>query len=98
MEDKIYYCNLYDCYEGLLTEKQSKYFKDYYLEDLSLSEISENYEISRNAAFHQIKETKKKLNHYEKILKLYNKKEKIKNITKNIDEDIKRKIEEILEG
>ena len=57
MEDKIYYSNLYDCYEGLLTEKQKNYFKEYYLEDLSLGEISENYKVSRNAAYNQIKET-----------------------------------------
>ena len=98
MEDKIYYCNLYDCYEGLLTEKQSKYFKDYYLEDFSLGEISENYEISRNAAFHQIKETKKKLENFERVLKIYEKKEKIKIVIENIDENIKKQIEEILEG
>lgn len=96
MQDKIYYSNLYDCYEGLLTEKQKNYFKDYYLEDLSLGEISENYAVSRNAAYNQIKETIKKLQMYEHTLRLYDKKSKLKSL--KVDEKIKKKIEEILEG
>ena len=96
MENKIYYSNLYDCYEGLLTEKQKKYFQDYYLEDLSLGEISENYGVTRNAAFNQIKETIKKLQMYEDTLKLYDKKNKLKDL--KIDEKIKKQIEEIIEG
>ena len=29
MEEFIYYNNLYDCYNLLLTEKQRKYFEEY---------------------------------------------------------------------
>lgn len=96
MENKIYYSNLFDCYEGLLTEKQKRYFEDYFIEDLSLGEISENYEVSRNAAYNQIKETIKKLNHYEEVLKIYQRNEKIKDLIKQIDENVKKEIESLL--
>ena len=70
MENYIYYNNLYDCYQKLLTEKQRIYFEEYYFNNLSLSEISENYNVSRNAAYKQIQITIKKLIEYEEKLKL----------------------------
>lgn len=96
MDKTIYLTNLYDYYEGLLTEKQKEYFKNYYFDNLSLSEISENKNISRNAIHKVIKETENKLNHYEKILNLYEKSLKIKELIKKIDNDIKEKIEELI--
>ncbi len=38
---------LYDFYGELLTARQKEFFELYYLEDLSLSEIAEHYEITR---------------------------------------------------
>ena len=96
MDKTLYLINLYDYYEELLTEKQREYFKDYYFDNLSLSEISENKKISRNAIHKVLKETENKLNHYEEILKLYKKSLKIKEIIKNIDKKTKEKIEELI--
>ena len=42
MQKQILLTILYDYYGVLLTEKQQNYFKDYYFNNLSLSEISEN--------------------------------------------------------
>lgn len=89
---------LYDYYENLLTDSQKKYFEKYYFENLSLSEISENENVSRNAISKELKLTKEKLIFYEKNLKLYEKEKKLRNIIDNIDNDkIKKEIYEILD-
>ena len=96
MDKTIYLTVLYDYYGELLTEKQKKYFEDYYLENLSLSEISENEKISRNAVHKQIKETEKKLELYEEKLHLYHNAIQIRKIINPLAEDIKEKIEEFI--
>lgn len=92
----VYLINLYDYYGELLTEKQRQYFEDYYFNNLSLSEISENKGVSRNAIHKVIKETENKLEYYESKLQDYEKSVKIKELIKNIDKEIKNKIEEII--
>ena len=64
---------LYDFYENLLTEKQKRIFKLYYFHDLSLGEIAEECEISRQAVYDLLKRTEELLNEYEKKLNLYEK-------------------------
>ena len=49
MEEFVYYNNLYDYYKELLTLKQKEYFEDYYQNNLTLSEMADNYQVSRNA-------------------------------------------------
>ena len=96
-EDKtVYLINLYDYYGELLTEKQRQYFEDYYFQNLSLSEISENRNISRNAIHKGLKDAQNKLIYFEKVLNKFSKSEKIKKIIKNIDEKTKKEIEELL--
>ena len=94
MDNILYLTNLYDYYESLLTDKQRNYFKDYYFNNLSLAEISENYKVSRNAIYKQIKETVNKLNYYEEKLHLYKKSLKIKEIIKDLKE--KDEIEKLI--
>ncbi len=96
MKDRLYLISLYDIYGDLLTEKQREYFEDYYFNNLTLSEMSENYEVSRNAIHKQLKETETKLNKYENTLSILKKNERIKDIIKNCDEKIKEDILEIL--
>ena len=95
MEKRDYYIILYDFYSSLLTEKQREYFEDYYFNNLSLSEISENMGISRNAIHKSIKLIEKKLLFYEENLSLYKKSTKLKNIIEKIDD---KNIKNILEG
>jgi len=59
---------LYDLYQALLTEKQKKYFESYYFDNYSITEISENLDVSRNAVHDQLKKTVIKLNDYEQKL------------------------------
>ena len=55
MEDFVYYNNLYDIYGDLLTENEQNCFIDYYQDNLSLSEIAENKNVSRSAIGKTIK-------------------------------------------
>lgn len=97
MEDVIYFNELYDLYESLLTNKQKLYFEDYYFNNLSLSEMAENYGVSRNAIFKQIHITTDKLEEYEEKLELYKKKKVLEKVIFQIkDEKIKKQIEEII--
>lgn len=97
MEEIIYLNNLYDYYKELLTEKQKSYFEDYYQNNLTLSEIAENNNISRNAIHKQLKETVKILENYEEKLKIIEKNKKIiKLIKKEKNEKLLESIERIL--
>lgn len=96
MDRKIYLNNLYDYYSELLTDKQKEYFEEYYFNDLSLAEVAENNDVSRNAVHGQIKIIEEKLDFYEDKLRLYEKSCKIKEIIKDIDEEKKNKIEELI--
>ncbi len=97
MDKFIYYNNLYDYYKDLFTDKQKMYFEDYYFNNLSLAEIGENYGVSRNAVHNQLKIIENKLEEYEKILNLYEKKNKIIEILSDkIDNSIMDKIKRII--
>ena len=99
MEEFVYYNNLFDIYSELLTEKEKDNFKDYYQEDLSLSEIADEKNVSRTAIQKTIKNVIDKLNNYEAILHIYEKNSKIIEELKNNDiEEIRKKIREILES
>ena len=94
--DKLIYLNeLYDLYGELLTEKQQTYFKEYYFNNLSYGEISEKYNISRNASFKQLKIIEEKLIEYEEKLKLLYKKKKINDILNKVGDS---KLKEVLES
>lgn len=95
MENNIYISSLYDVYGELLTEIQKKYFEDYYFNNYSLSEISENYNVTRNAVHKSIKEAEKILNNFEEKLGYANKIKRIKEL--NIDNKIKEQIIDIFE-
>ena len=68
MEKKVQIGMLCEIYGKLLTEKQFNYINDYYNNDLSLSEIAENYNITRQAARDNIKKGENKLFEYEEKL------------------------------
>ena len=95
MDEVVYYNDLYDLYGELLTDKQRKYFEDYYFNDLSFSEMAEDYDVSRNATFKQVHIVMEKLDEYESKLKLYEKKNKLLEISNCIDNS---KIKEELEN
>lgn len=61
---------LFDFYGPMLTQKQNDIFHMYYDEDYSLSEIAEEFNISRQGVHDLIKRTEKCLLKYEETLKL----------------------------
>ena len=72
MNDRDYIILLYDYYGELFDDKKREYFEDYYFNNLSLGEISDNIGISRNAVHKVIKGVVDKLLFYEDKLHLYN--------------------------
>ena len=68
MEKNVKISILSELYGKLLTEKQFEFIDDYYNNDLSLSEIAENNNITRQAVRDIIKKGEKKLFEYEEKL------------------------------
>ena len=94
MDKTVYYSTLYDYYGGLLTDNQREIFEDYYFENLTLQEIADNNEVSKNAIHKTINTITKKLETYEEILKYDWKVTKIKELV--TDEKLLEEILEIL--
>lgn len=88
-----------DWYGDLLTDKQQDICDLYFKEDFSLSEISENYDISRAAVLDTIKRSKKLLEDYEKKLHLiekYHARKKIYDKIKELNiQEVNQYLEEI---
>ncbi len=89
--------NIYLIYKDLLTKKQQDYFKYYYFEDLSLSEISENMLVSKAFVGKTLKQIENKLNDLESTLKINTLYNKIKKISKNTtDKETKKELENLI--
>lgn len=88
MEEKVKISMLCQLYGKLLTEKQFIFLEDYYNNDLSLSEIAENNNITRQAVRDIIKKGEKKLFEYEEKLlfmkRTLNQEEKIEKVLKEL--------------
>ena len=96
MEKRQYYVVLYDFYGNLLNEKQQQYFEYYYFDNLSLQEISEELNVSRNAIHKSLKIIEDKLEFYEDKLKFYQKQQQLNLILEKIeDNNIKEQIKKL---
>lgn len=62
---------LFEFYAALLTDKQMNYIELYYADDYSLAEIAEEFKVSRQAVYDNIKRTEKILEDYEMKLHMY---------------------------
>ena len=70
MEPKVRQTYLYDFYGELLNEHQQRIFEAFVFDDLSLGEIAEDQDISRQAVHDMIRRSTKKLEEYENKLHL----------------------------
>ena len=97
MDKMIYLNTLYDIYKEMFTEKQQMYYEAYYFENLSLSEIADNNNVSRNAVHNQIKIIEEKLQELENILKINEKNNKIIKMLENkVDSKLLEEIKGIM--
>ena len=104
MEKKIELGMLCDIYGNLLTEKQKEVINDYANQDLSLTEIAENNNITRQAVNDIVKKGETKLLEYEQTLGIMKKQleteKQIQNIlselSKITDNSSDKKVERIL--
>ncbi|ABO50574.1 putative helix-turn-helix protein, YlxM/p13 family protein [Desulforamulus reducens MI-1] len=64
---------LNDYYGSLLTERQQNFIELYYGEDLSLGEIAEQYNVTRQAVHDTLKRAEQTLTNYEEKLGLVSK-------------------------
>ena len=62
---------LFEFDAALLTLKQMNYIELYYADDYSLAEIAEEFQVSRQAVYDNIKRTEKILEDYEMKLHMY---------------------------
>ena len=84
MEEKVEIAILLNLYGNLLTDVQKKYMEMYYNQDLSLSEIGELENITRQAVRTNLLKSKNKLFEYEKQLNFMQKEQKIKKILEKL--------------
>lgn len=106
MEKKVEVSVLCQIYGNLLTEKQFEFIDDYYNNDLSLSEIAENNDITRQAVRDVIKKGENKLFEFEEKLSIMKKMQKQEKQIQNIIEELNKitntssdkKIEKILDN
>ncbi|RYL92927.1 putative DNA-binding protein [Sporolactobacillus sp. Y61] len=74
MLEKVLRVNaLYDFYQPLLTPKQQEYLDLYYLNDLSLGEIAERCQVTRQAVYDNLKRAEHALEAFEEKLGLFRK-------------------------
>lgn len=85
MENREYLNELFDIYHGLLTEVEQDTFINYYREDLSLSEIANNKNITRSGVSKTLGIVIKKLKKYEELLKILNVKNRLNKGIQNKD-------------
>ena len=86
---------LLDIYGSLLTNRQLQILNTYYNEDMSLSEIAEEFDISRQGVLDNVKKGEKKLLEYEEKLHILenqeNRKSKIDKVLNTLSKDITQK-------
>lgn len=91
---------LYDFYGPLLKDRHREIFEQYILNDLSLSEIAQKYDITRQGVYDIVKRGSRKLEEYEDKLQLFRKfqmaKERLGKIEDLIREDREPEKEKLL--
>ncbi len=88
LEKTIYYCSLFNIYGELLTQKQQKIIESYVFNNLSLGEIAENFNISRQAVLDSVNKACMQLNNYEEKLHILKNNINIKKLLENVKNNV----------
>lgn len=81
---------LYDFYGPLLTQRQRLVFQRYYHDDLSLGEISEEFQITRQAVFDVLRRCEKALESFEAKLGLLARHQRERALLSEMEEELAR--------
>ena len=96
MDTRLRQSLLYDFYGELLNDHQKEVFSAAIFDDMSYSELAEEYGVSRQAAFDLVRRINKKLEKFEESLGLLDRfmaaKDKMDELTKSV-EGIKKTLE-----
>jgi len=87
--NRFKYCELNAYYGGLLTKRQSEIFTLHYEEDLSLSEISERLNITRQAVLDNLRHAENTLANAEDVIKLVERDNKLRKQIILLEEAVK---------
>ena len=79
LEKTLQLTMMYDYYGQLLTEKQQKVMELYFFHDLSLGEIAEQQDISRQGVYDHLHRAEEVLQEYEEKLGLVARNKKVRN-------------------
>ena len=86
LDELIYLSLLYDFYGELLNDNKKRVFEDYILNDLSLSEIADQLDITRQGVHDIVKRCTKELKDYEHRLALVGRFTRVKHMLGSIKE------------
>lgn len=78
LDDFLKYSVLFSYYGELFPKKKKQYLELYLEENSSLSEIADEYGVTRQAVFDNIKRGFKQLDDYEEKLKIFQKEKEVK--------------------
>ena len=95
LEKRMYIARLYDIYGSVLTEKQRKVYEMHELDDLSLSEISNELSVSRQGISDQLQRARDRLLDMERSIGMVHKVDEFKERLSSIQELLNRNIDRL---
>lgn len=97
LEDFLKYSVLFLYYRELFSNKQKQYLELYLEQNSSLSEIADEYGVTRQAVFDNIKRGFKQLDEYENKLEIFKKEKELKRKLEKLRDDFtKENLEKII--
>lgn len=101
LQDFVKYGRLFDLYGGLLSADRQKIMSDYFEFNMTLAEIAQEKNISRQAVLDAIDKSCEKLKEFESVLQIYAKRNALRADLSELlslaeSKELKEKVEEIL--